>query len=648
MYLKEGRSLLLKVKKPSIPFILNTNPVSTPIKEPQSDQNQSQIEESQVLDALKQEPNISLALNYFKSIANSNSFKHTLLTYQCMIRKLAIEPEIDGIQYLLQQMKLDGISCGEDLFVTVIDCYHQKGLGEQALKMFYRVKEFGCEPTVRIYNRVLDALLSENRLSMIGPVYGNMKRDGLVPDLHTYNILLKALCMNDKIDSACMLLDEMASVGYSPDAMSYATIVSSMCKLGKFEEARELVMRFRSYVSVYNALISGYCAEYKLKEAFGVLEDMLVEGLEPDVRSYSMIISSLSSTGNIELSLAVFAKMFGCFMEGRVHEAFDLWNRMVREGIETNLVFFNTVIHGLCSNGKVSKALSVSYQMEESGWSPNVVSYSSLINGFAKVGDLIGASETWNRMMSNGCHPNVVAYTSMVDVLCRHNMFDRAHFLIEKMVLENCAPNTVTFNAFIKGLCSNGQVDWAIKALEEMRHYGCAPNIVTYNELLDGLFKANRLEDVFGLIREIEEKGFEWNLVTYNTILSGFCHAGKLEEALQLHGKMLAQGIKPDAITYNIIIFTYCRQGKVKTAVRLLDCVRASGDWQPDVVSYTSLIWGLCNWVGIEEAISYLNMMINEGICPNVATWHVFVQCLFNSLGHLGPIRVLDDILGNG
>ncbi|XWS38909.1 hypothetical protein CRYUN_Cryun18bG0003800 [Craigia yunnanensis] len=142
-------------------------------------------------------------------------------------------------------MKLEGISCSGDLFVIVIDSHHQKGLGEQALKMFYRIKEFGCEPTVKIYNHVLDALLSENRFSMIHPIYGNMKRDGLEPNLHTCTILLKALCMNNKIDGACKLLNEMASVGYYPDAMSYTTIICSMCKLGKVEEARELMMRFR-------------------------------------------------------------------------------------------------------------------------------------------------------------------------------------------------------------------------------------------------------------------------------------------------------------------------------------------------------------------------------------------------------------------
>jgi hypothetical protein len=40
--------------------------------------------------------------------------------------------------------------------------------------------------------------------------------------------------------------------------------------------------------------------------------------------------------------------------------------------------------------------------------------------------------------------------------------------------------------------------------------------------------------------------------------------------------------------------------------------------------------------------------MLNEGIYPNHATWNALVSGLFNKLGHLGPIHIVDDILANG
>ncbi|KAJ6987749.1 hypothetical protein NC653_020874 [Populus alba x Populus x berolinensis] len=150
-----------------------------------------------------------------------------------------------------------------------------------------------------------------------------------------------------------------------------------------------------------------------------------------------------------------------------------------------------------------------------------------------------------------------------------------------------------------------------------MGKYGCSPNVTKYNKLLDGLFNANRIQEALRIVGETEEMEIELNLVTYNTILSGFCHAGMLKDALQLVGKMLVGGTKPDAITYNTVIYAYCEQGEVKTAVQLVDRLT-------------------------EER------MMNEGICPNHATWNALDSGLFNKLGHLGPNHIVDDILANG
>ncbi|CAI0559774.1 unnamed protein product [Linum tenue] len=118
MYLKEGRSLLLSLRnsKKSLPFVLNTNPHHN--LDPQYERSHPLLKESQVLTRLENEPSISIALDYFKSIANSKAFRHTALTYRTMIRRLGDEGNVDGIQYLLHQMKLEGLHCNPDLFVN--------------------------------------------------------------------------------------------------------------------------------------------------------------------------------------------------------------------------------------------------------------------------------------------------------------------------------------------------------------------------------------------------------------------------------------------------------------------------------------------------------------------------------------------------
>uniref|UniRef100_A0A1J3CAR8 Pentatricopeptide repeat-containing protein n=1 Tax=Noccaea caerulescens TaxID=107243 RepID=A0A1J3CAR8_NOCCA len=645
MYLKEGCSLLLKVQKPIIPFVLNTN-LNVKLL-PESPNPATEIKEFDVVKRLRQESCVPLALQFFKSIANSNLFKHTPLTFEVMIRKLAMDGQIDSVQYLLQQMKLQGFHCSEDLFVSVISVYRQVGLAERAVEMFYRIKEFGCDPSVKIYNHVLDTLLGENRIQMIYTVYRNMKRDGFEPNVFTYNVLLKALCKNNKVDGAQKLLVEMSNKGCSPDAVSYTTVISSMCELGMVKEGKELAARFEPVASVYNALINGLCKDHDYKGAFDLMREMMEKEISPNVISYSTLINALCNCGEVEPSFSLLAQMLkrgchpnvhtlsslvkGCFLSGTTVEALDLWNRMIRGfWLEPNIVAFNTLVQGLCSHGNMEKALSVVSHMEENRCSPNIRTYGSLINGFAKRGSLEGVVDTWNKMLTSGCCPNVVVYTSMVQALCRHSKFKEAESLIEIMSKENCAPPSVpTFNAFIKGLCDAGRLDWAEKVFIQMeQQYKCNPNIVTYNELLDGLSKTNRIEEAYGLSREISMRGLEWSSSTYNTLLHGSCNAGLPWIALQLAGKMVVDGKSPDEITMNMMILAYCKQGKAERAVQMLDQVSCGGGrkWRPDVISYTNVIWGLCSYNCKEDAVMLLERMIREGIVPSIATWNVLVR----------------------
>ncbi|KAF3534414.1 hypothetical protein DY000_02040417 [Brassica cretica] len=645
MYLKEGCSLLLKVQKPIIPFVLNTNLNVNLL--PQAPNPATEIKESYVVKRLRQEPCVPLALHFFKSVTNSNLFKHTPLTFEVMIRKLAVDGQVDSVQYLLQQMKLQGFQCSEDLFVNVISVYRQVGLSERAVEMFYRIKEFGCDPSVKIYNHVLDTLLGENRIQMIYTVYRDMKRDGFEPNVFTYNVLLKALCKNSKVEGAQKLLVEMSNKGCSPDAVSYTTVISSMCELGMAKEGRELAARFEPVVSVYNALINGLCKESDYKGAFELMREMLEKGVSPNVISYSTLINALCSFGETELSFSLLAQMLkrgchpnvhtlsslvkGCFVRGTRSDALDLWSWMIRGfELQPNVVAFNTLVQGLCSHGDMEKALSVFAHMEGNGCSPNIRTYGSLINGFAKRGSLEGAVDTWNKMLTSGCSPNVVVYTSMVQALCRHSKFREAESLIENMCKENCAPSVATFNAFIKGLCDAGRIDWAEKVFIQMeQQYKCYPNIVTYNELLDGLSKANRIEEAYSLTREISMRGVEWSSSTYNTLLHGSCSAGLPGIALQLAGKMVVDGKSPDEITRNMIVLAYCKLGKVERAVQMLDQVSCGGGrkWRPDVISYTNVIWGLCSSNCREDAVIILERMISERIVPSVATWNILLRC---------------------
>ncbi|CAN1243314.1 Pentatricopeptide repeat-containing protein At3g48810 [Linum perenne] len=261
--------------------------------------------------------------------------------------------------------------------------------------MFYMIGEFGCKPTVKMYNLFLDALLSENKFEMVSSAYKNMKEDHMEPNVYTYNTLLKAMCKNNRVDAAQKLLLQMSSKGCDLDVIIYTTVVSCMCNIDKMDEAKDLATRFQPSMPTYNALIKGFTKNHRIPEVFQLLDRMVEDGSHHLLNRYKFTFRHI-------LTFAVFGNMFirGCspnlhtfsslmkgyFMEGRLHGALDLWDRMISEGCAH--------IHGLCSCGRMGEALHVFNSMERNGRSLSITTYGAVMDGFAKSGDLHGASET--------------------------------------------------------------------------------------------------------------------------------------------------------------------------------------------------------------------------------------------------------------
>nr|GMC48923.1 pentatricopeptide repeat-containing protein At5g14770, mitochondrial [Ipomoea batatas] len=59
------------------------------------------------------------------------------------------------------------------------------------------------------------------------------------------------------------------------------------------------------------------------------------------------------------------------------------------EAISTDIVGFNTIIHGYFKACEMSDGLEITETMSQAGVLPDIITYSILINGFCQMGDLI-------------------------------------------------------------------------------------------------------------------------------------------------------------------------------------------------------------------------------------------------------------------
>ena len=69
----------------------------------------------------------------------------------------------------------------------------------------------------------------------------------------------------------------------------------------------------------------------------------------------------------------------------------------------------------------------------------------------------------------------------------------------------------------------------------------------------------------------MEEENFELDLTAYSTIIDSLCKDRLVTEALNLLYEMMSKGIQPNVVTYNSLIQGLCNFGRWREADTLLN-----------------------------------------------------------------------------
>ncbi|XP_031273224.1 pentatricopeptide repeat-containing protein At1g63400-like [Pistacia vera] len=184
----------------------------------------------------------------------------------------------------------------------------------------------------------------------------------------------------------------------------------------------------------------------------------------------------------------------------------------------------------------------------------------------------------------------------MINGLGKEGKVDEANGLLELMSQRGLQPNLVTFNTMISGLCKEGKIEEANGLMELMIQRGLQPNVVTFNSMIDGLCKEGKMEEANNLLELMSQKGCKF-LVEIG--MSG------VEEAFE-QGVLVDEraGLQPNVVTFNSMIDGLCKEGKME---------EANGGLQPNVVMFTIMISGLCELGKMEEVNGLFELMNQRG-----------------------------------
>lgn len=376
-----------------------------------------------ILKMVKAEKDPKWALRVFKKACSAAGYRPILPVYDKLIEKLGRGKLFAEMAEILEQMKLESCKCTEGFIINVIKIYGLARMPQQALEIFYKMKDFNCQWSIRSFNTLLSALFRSNRLDMAGALYDDIDSFGIRPDICTYNILIKAKCEDGQVDAASELFDKMQKrgSGCSPNVVTYTT------------------------------LMRGFCQQGKLERVIGLVDDMGRKGCVPDVVAYNTLMDGLCKQGSLR-------------------QALEVKNQMATKGCEPDVISYNILINAFCELGKFNEANSLFNQMSQKGHKPNIVTYNALLKGLCKEGKVYEAANMFRQMLFKGCLPNTETYEILIHAFCAEDGKSlEAKKFLDAMLRERMNPSMETCNTLINALCKEGNVLDATKALGQVK-----------------------------------------------------------------------------------------------------------------------------------------------------------------------------------
>ncbi|KAJ9185036.1 hypothetical protein P3X46_004711 [Hevea brasiliensis] len=160
-----------------------------------------------------------------------------------------------------------------------------------------------------------------------------------------------------------------------------------------------------------------------------------------------------------------------------VDDALAYFNRIILMHplpcIESHTMFaLSILMNCFCRLHLMDFDFSILEKILKIGLEPNIVIFNTLINGLCIVVKINRAAEFFNDMVARGCQPDVRTYSVIVNCLCKFGKIRVATGLMKEMVERGCEPNDVTYNRIINALCKDRQVTEALHIFSQMKNKG--------------------------------------------------------------------------------------------------------------------------------------------------------------------------------
>lgn len=435
------------------------------------------------------------AIEFFKMMPERDSASLSALVSGLIQNDKLVEAE----RILLQYGESDGREDLVHAYNTLIAGYGQKGMIEQARKLFDHIPSH-CDRkdesgnfgrNVVSWNSMIMSYVRAGDIVSARELFDNM----IERDTFSWNTMISGYVHILDMKEASNLFGRMPK----PDTLSWNMMVSGFSEIGSLELAHDLFKRMpeKSLIS-WNSMISGCEKNEDYKGAINIFLQMQFEGKKPDRHTLSSVLSASAGLVDLVLGTQIHQLVTKAFIAdlpinnslvtmysrcGAIVEARTVFDEM---NLQRDVISWNAMIGGYASHGFATEALGLFKLMKQCTVQPSYITFISVLNACGHAGLIEEGRREFNSMVNtHGIEPRVEHYAALIDIVGRQGQLEEAMDLINSMP---CEPDKAVWGALLGASRVHNNVEMArvaAEALMKLEPESSAPYVLLYNMYAD-------------------------------------------------------------------------------------------------------------------------------------------------------------------
>ena len=481
-------------------------------------------------------------------------------------------------------------------------------------------------PSEIFFNKILDVLSKTFRNDNIHlKVLDIMRARGVEPSLVTFNTLMDIYSITGDFEQCLLSFSRILEAGLSPDSYTFAMLIKALKNSSHIdvEQAQQVLGVYEKHklpvnLVVFNSMIDIYLFMNRNEEAYAVFQQILAhDELSPDEITFSTLIKGSCRNKNFDKAMDYYSTM---------KERFPL--------IRPNRVVFNSLMDLSVKKERLPCALELFTEMQQMDISPDGFTYSILLNGLKQSEASASLIKTTllsikKILLISTFKLDEVFFNSVLDVCSKYEMYSLMDYFYRQMKAKRIGESSITFGILIKAYGKQGQFHRAEELFTKMVRNNMRINDITYGCILDACSKSGKMEIALKIYKALSMTGLNLNSIVFTTIIKGYLKHGRSEEALKFFNSVRHHtNLSGMIITYNCALDVLVNLERIDEAIDLFETIDKL--YSADLVSYSTIIKGLCKVDRKSKALTYVRQMLESSINVDVSVVNLFLDCCAN------------------